>query len=172
MSKVLKGTIFLNRTPKVRFFLSNFWGAVQFNFFLFGDHFPEKINDIGQSVGIDDESDGLTEKDNQHVLFESHLGQGRQHAEKVGWTDGPNHHEDKEALKAITLIQPADVFIIGALADDRLYKGRTVGARQIKYQGAANDNTDIVINGADDMAVDENASDRGQGARDNGHYRL
>ncbi|MCC3173034.1 hypothetical protein K4I03_0402 [Streptococcus sanguinis] len=46
MSKVLKGTIFLNRTPKVRFFLSNFWGAVQFNFFLFGDHFPEKINDI------------------------------------------------------------------------------------------------------------------------------
>ena len=65
--------------PKVRFFLSNFWGAVQFNFFSFGDHFPEKINDIGQSVGIDDESDRLAEKDNQHVLFKSHLGQGGQH---------------------------------------------------------------------------------------------
>ena len=132
-----------------------------FNFFLFGDHFPEKINDISKSVGIDDESDGLAEKDNQHVLFESHLGQGSQHAEEVGWTDGPNHHENEEALKAIPLIQPADVFIISALADDRLDKSRTVGARQIKYQGAANDNADIVINGADDMAVDENTSDRG-----------
>ena len=143
-----------------------------FNFFLFGDHFPEKINDISQSVGIDDESDGLADKDNQHVLFESHLGQGRQHAEKVGWTDGPNHHENEEALKAIPLIQPADVFIISALADDRLDKSRTIGARQIKYQGAANDNTDIVINGANDMAVDENTSDRGQGSGDNRHDRL
>ena len=142
---------------------------ISFNFFLFGDHFPEKIDDIGQSVGIDDESDGLTDKDNQHVLFESHLGQGCQHAEKVGWTDGPNHHENKEALKAVALIQPADIFIISTLADDRLNKSRTIGARQIKYQGAANDNADIVINGADDMAVDENASDRGQGARNNGH---
>lgn len=141
--------------------MSNFWGAVQFNFFLFGDHFPEKINDISQSISIDDEGDGLAEKNNQHILFESHLGQGGQHAEKVGWTDGPNHHENKEAFKAIALIQPADVFIISALADDRLDKSRTVGARQIKYKGAANDNADIVINGADDMAVDENASDRG-----------
>ena len=142
------------------------------NFFLFGDHFPEKINDIGQSVGIDDESDGLAKKDNQHVLFESHLSQGGQHAEKVGWTDRPNHHENKEALKAITLIQPADIFIIGALADDRLDKSRTVGAGQVKYNGATNDNTDIVINGADDMTVDENTSNRGQGARYNGHDRL
>ena len=101
---------------------------VQFNFFLFGDHFPEKINDISQSVGIDDEGDGLAEKDNQHVLFESHLGQGGQHTEKVGWTDGPNHHENKEALKAIALIQPADIFIIGALADDRLNKGSPIEA--------------------------------------------
>jgi len=77
------------------------------NFFLFGDHFPEKINDISQSVGIDDEGDGLAEKDNQHVLFESHLGQGSQHAEKVGWTDRPNHHENKEALieGAATVLQ-------------------------------------------------------------------
>ena len=142
---------------------------MQFNFFLFGDHFPEKINDIGQSVGIDDESDRLAEKDNQHVLFESHLGQGGQHAEKVGWTDGPNHHENKEALKAVALIQPADIFIISTLADNRLNKSWTVGARQVKYNGATNDNTDIVINGADDMTVDKNASDRGQGARDNGH---
>ena len=142
---------------------------MQFNFFLFGDHFPEKINDISQSVGIDDEGDGLAEKDNQHVLFESHLGQGSQHAEKVSWTDWPNHHEDKEALKAIALIQPADIFIIGALADDRLDKSRTIGAGQIKYNGTANDDADIVINGADDMSVDENASDRGQGARNNGH---
>ena len=152
--------------------MSNFWGAVQFNFFLFGDHFPEKINDIGQSVGIDDESDRLAEKDNQHVLFKSHLGQGGQHTEKVGWTDGPNHHENKEALKAVALIQPADIFIISTLADDRLDKSRTVGARQVKYNGAANDNTDIVINGADDMAVDENTSNRSQGARNNGHDRL
>ena len=91
---------------------------------------------------------------------------------KVGWTDGPNHHENKEALKAVALIQPADIFIISTLADDRLNKSRTVGARQIKYNGAANDNTDIVINGADDMAVDENTSDRGQGSGDNRHDRL
>ena len=148
----------MNRTPKVRFFLSNFWGAVQFNFFLFGDHFPEKINDIGQSVGIDDESDGLTEKDNQHVLFESHLSQGGQHAEKVSWTDGPNHHEDKEVLKAIALIQPADIFIIGALADDGLDKGSSIETHQVKDNGTANHDADIVIDGSDDVAVNKDPS--------------
>ena len=97
------------------------------NFFLFGDHFPEKINDIGQSVGIYDESDRLAEKDNQHELFESHLGQCSQQSEKVGLKYGPNNHENKEALKAVALIQPADIFIISTLADDRLDKSRTVG---------------------------------------------
>ena len=172
MSKVLKGTIFLNRTPKVRFFLSNFWGAVQFNFFSFGDHFPEKINDIGQSVGIDDESDRLAEKDNQHVLFEGHLGQGGQHTEKISGTDGPNHHKDKETLKAIALIQPAHILVIGPLADDGLDKGWSVGASQIENDGAADDDADIVVDGADDMPVDKDACNRGQGARDNGHDSL
>ena len=135
-------------------------------------HLPEKVDNIGQTVGINHEGKGLGQNDDGHIALETHLGQGGQHAEKVGWTDRPNHHENKEAFKAITLIQPADIFIIGALADDRLDKSRTVGARQIKYQGAANDNADIVIYGADDMAVNENASDRGQGAGDNGHNRL
>ena len=135
-------------------------------------HLPEKVDNIGQTVGINHEGKGLGQNDDGHIALETHLGQGGQHTEKVGWTDGPNHHENKEALKAIALIQPADIFIIGALADDRLDKSRTVGARQVKYNGATNDNADIVINGADDMAVDENASDRGQGARDNGHDRL
>lgn len=140
--------------------------------FLWGEHFPEKVDDIGQAVGIDDQGDGLAEDDDGHVLAKGHLGQGSQAAEKVRRTDGPDHHKDKETLKALALIQPADILVIGALADDGLDKGGTVGAGQIEDQGAADDNADIIIKGADDMPVDKDTSDRGQGAWDDGNDGL
>ena len=37
---------------------------------------------------------------------------------------------------------------------------------------AADDDADIVVDGADDMPVDKDACYRGQGARDNGHDSL
>ena len=39
-----------------------------------------------------------------HVALEAHLGQSSQHTEKVRWANWPNHHKDKESIKAIALI--------------------------------------------------------------------
>ena len=72
----------------------------------------------------------------------------------------------------ISLIQPAHILVIGPLADDGLDKGWSVGASQIEDDGAADDDADIVVDGADDMPVDKDACYRGQGARDNGHDSL
>ena len=126
-------------------------------------HLPEKVNNIGQTVGINHEGKGLGQNDDGHIALEAHLGQGSQHTEKVSWTNGPNHHEDKETVKTIALIQPADILVIGALADDRLDKGSTIEAHQIKDNGTANDNPNIVVDSPDDVPVDKDASHRGQG---------
>ena len=91
-------------------------------------HLPEKVNNIGQSVGINHEGKGLSQNDDGHIALEAHLGQGSQHTEKVSWTNGPNHHKDKETVKAIALIQPTDVLVVGALADNRLDKGSPIEA--------------------------------------------
>lgn len=91
-------------------------------------HLPEKVNNIGQTVGINHESKWFGQNDDGHIALETHLGQGGQHTEKVSWTNGPNHHKDKETVKTIALIQPADILVIGALADDRLDKGSSVEA--------------------------------------------
>ena len=91
-------------------------------FFYVSKHLPEKVNNIGQTVGINYESKGLGQNDDNHIALETHLGQGSQHTEKVSWANGPNHHKDKETVKAIALIQPTDVLVVGALADDRLDK--------------------------------------------------
>lgn len=121
-------------------------------------HLPEKVNNIGQTVGINHEGKGLSQNDDGHIALEAHLGQGSQHTEKVSWTNGPNHHKDKETVKTIALIQPADILVIGALADDGLDKGSSVEAHQIEDNSTANHDADIVVDSSDDVAVDKDAS--------------
>ena len=87
---------------------------------------PKIINDIGQSIGINNQGKGLGQDDDGHITFEAHLGQSSQHTEKVSRTDWPNHHKDKETVKAIALIKPTDILVIGALADHGLDKGCSV----------------------------------------------
>ena len=91
-------------------------------------HLPEEVDNIGQTVGINHEGKGLGQNDDSYIALEGHLGQGSQHTEKVSWANRPNHHKDKETVKTITLIQPADILVIGALADDGLDKGSSVEA--------------------------------------------
>ena len=135
-------------------------------------HLPEEVNNIGQTVGINHECKGLGQNDDSHIALEAHLGQGSQHTEKVSWTNRPNHHKDKETVKTIALIQPTDILVIGALADDRLDKGGPIEAHQIKDNGTANDNADIVVDSPDDVTVDKDASHRGQGPRNDRDDRL
>ena len=135
-------------------------------------HLPEEVDNIGQTVGINHEGKGLGQNDDSHIALEAHLGQGSQHTEKVSWTNGPNHHKDKETVKTIALIQPADILVIGALADDRLDKSSPIEAHQIKDNGTANDNADIVVDRTDDVAVNKDASHRGQGSWDDRDDRL
>lgn len=135
-------------------------------------HLPEKVDNIGQTVGINHESKGLGQNDDSHIALEAHLGQGSQHTEKVSWTNGPNHHKNKETVKTITLIQPTDVLVIGALADDRLDKGSPIEAHQIKDNGTANHDADIVVDSPDDVPVYKDSSHRGQGPWDDRDDRL
>ena len=135
-------------------------------------HLPEEVDNIGQTVGINHESKGLGQNDDSHIALEAHLGQGSQHTEKVSWTNGPNHHKDKETVKTIALIQPADILVIGTLADNGLDKGSSVETHQIKDNGTANYDADIVVDSTDDVAVDKDASHRGQGPRNDRDDRL
>ena len=64
--------------------------------------------------------------------------------------------QSKETLSAF--IQPADVLVIGALADDRLDKGSSVEAHQIKDNGTANHDADIVVDSPDDVTIDKDPS--------------
>lgn len=135
-------------------------------------HLPEEVDNIGQTVGINHEGKGLGQNDDGHIALEGHLGQGSQHTEKVSRANRPNHHKDKETVKTITLIQPADIIVIGALADDGLDKGSPIEAHQIKDNGTANDNADIVVDSPDYVTVDKDSSYRGQGSRNNRNNRL
>lgn len=135
-------------------------------------HLPEKVNNIGQTVGINHEGKGLGQNDDSHIALEAHLGQGSQHTEKVSWTNGPNHHKDKETVKTIALIQPTDILVVGALTDDRLDKGSPIETHQIKDNGTANDNADIVVDRTDDVPVDKDTSHRGQGSWNDGDDSL
>ena len=135
-------------------------------------HLPEKVDNIGQTVGINHEGKGLGQNDDDHVALEAHLGQGSQHTEKVSWTNGPNHHKNKETVKPIALIQPADILVIGAFADDRLDKSSSIEAHQIKDNGTANHDADIVIDSPDDVPVNKDPSNRCQGPRNDRDNRL
>ena len=121
-------------------------------------HLPEKVDNIGQTVGINHEGKGLGQNDDGHIALETHLGQGGQHTEKVSWTNGPNHHKNNETVNTIALIQPADILVIGALADDGLNKGSPIEAYQIKDNGTTNHDADIVVDSPNDVAVDKDAS--------------
>ena len=136
------------------------------------DHFPEIIDDIGQAVGVDDEGDGLAENDDGHVAFEGHLGQACQHTDEVGRTNGPDHHEDKEAIEPFAFIEPANVLVIGLLTDHGLDELRSVHSREVEDNGAANHNANVIVDGPDDVAIDKDTSDRCQGAGNNRHHCL
>ena len=133
---------------------------------------PKVINDVGQSISVNNQGKGLGQDDNSHVTLEAHFGQSCQHTEKVCWTNWPNHHKDKETVKTIALIQPANVLIIGALTDDRLNKGGSVETHQVKYNGATNDNANVIVNSSHDMPVDKDTSDRCQSTRNDRNNRL
>ena len=135
-------------------------------------HLPEKVDNIGQTVGINHEGKGLGQNDDGHIALEAHLGQGSQHTEKVSWTNGPNHHKNKETVKTIALIQPADILVIGTFADDRLDKSSSIEAHQIKDNGTANHDADIVIDSPDDVPVNKDPSNRCQGPRNDRDNRL
>ncbi len=55
--------------------------------------FSRKINDISQSISVDDEGDVWACREESAYTLKVILVSG-QHAEKVGWTD-TNHHENK-----------------------------------------------------------------------------
>lgn len=74
------------------------------SFFVLAKHLPKVIDDVGQAIGVNDQGKGLGQDDNGHIPLEAHLGQSSQHAEKISWTNGPNHHKNKESVKAIALI--------------------------------------------------------------------
>ena len=135
-------------------------------------HLPEEVDNIGQTVGINHEGKRLGQNDDGHIALEVHLGQGSQHTEKVSWTNGPNHHKDKETVKTIAFIQPTDILVIGALTDDRLDKGSPIETHQIKDNGTTNDDADIVVDCPDDVPVDKDPSHRGQGSWNDRDDRL
>jgi len=136
------------------------------------DHFPEIIDNIGQAVGVDDQGDGFAEDDDGHVAFEGHIGQTCQHTDEVGRTNWPDHHEDKEAIESLAFIEPANVLVVGLLTDHGLDEFRPVHSRKVKDNGTANDNSDVIVNGPDNMAIDKDTSDRCQGARNNRDHCL
>ena len=136
------------------------------------DHFPEIIDDIGQAVGVDDQGDGFAEDDDGHVAFEGHIGQTCQHTDEVGRTNWPDHHEDKEAIEPLTFIEPANVFVIGLLTDHGLNELRPVHSGEMEDNSTADDDADVIVDGPDNMSVDENTCYRCQGTRNNRDHCL
>ena len=133
---------------------------------------PKVINDVGQSISVNNQGKGLGQDDDGHVALEAHLGQSSQHTEKVRWANWPNHHKNKETVKTIALIQPTNILVIGALADDRLNKGGSVETHQVKDNGATNNNTEIVVNRPHDMPVDKDTGNGCQSTRNDRNNRL
>lgn len=128
------------------------------------DHFPEIIDDIGETVGVDDEGDGFAEDDDGHVAFEGHIGQTCQHTDEVSGTNRPDHHEDKEAIEPLAFIEPANVLVVGLLTDHGLDEFRPVHSRKVENNGTANHDADVIVDSPDNMTVDENTCYRCQGA--------
>ena len=136
------------------------------------DHFPEIIDDIGETVGVDDKGDRFAEDNDGHVAFEGHIGQTCQHTDEVGRTNWPDHHEDKEAIESLAFIEPANVLVIGLLTDHGLDELRPVHSGEMEDNSTTDDDADVVINGPDNMTVDENTCYRCQGAGNNRDHCL
>ena len=135
-------------------------------------HLPEIVDDIGETVGVDDQGNRLAQNNNRHVAFEGHIGQTCQHTDEVCGTNRPDHHEDKEAIEPLTFIEPANVLVVSLLADHGLDELRPVHSRKVKDNGTADDNSDVVVDGPNDVAIDKDTSDRCQGARNNRDHCL
>ena len=61
----------------------------------------------------------------------------------------------KEAIEPLAFIEPANVFVIGLLTDHGLDELRSVHSREMEDNSTTDHYTDVVINGPDNMAVDE-----------------
>lgn len=136
------------------------------------DHLPEIIDDIGQAVGVDDEGDRFAEDDDGHVAFEGHIGQTCQHTDEVGGTNWPDHHEDKEAIEPLAFIEPANVLVVGFLTDHGLDELGPVHSGEMEDNSTADDDADVIVNGPNNMAVDENTCYRCQGTGNNRDHCL
>ena len=136
------------------------------------DHFPEIIDDIGETVGVDDKGDRFAEDDDGHVAFEGHIGQTCQHTDEVSGTNRPDHHEDKEAIEPLAFIEPANVLVIGLLTDHGLDELRSVHSGEMEDNGTTDHDADVIVNGPDNMAVDEDTCYRCQGAGNNRDHCL
>ncbi len=139
---------------------------------LFLHHLPEIVDDIGETVGVDDQSNRLAQNNNRHVAFEGHLRQTCQHTDEVSGTNGPDHHEDKEAIEPFAFIEPVNILVVSLLTDHRLDKLRPVHSCEVEDNGTANDDSDVVVDGTNDVAIDKDTSDRCQGARNNRDHCL
>lgn len=64
----------------------------------------EKVDNIGQIVGINYESKGFGQNDDSYIVFEVYFGQGSQYIEKVSWINGLNYYKNKEMVKMIIFI--------------------------------------------------------------------
>ena len=133
---------------------------------------PEIIDDIGQAIGVDDKGDRFAEDDDSHVAFEGHLRQTCQHTDEVSGTNRPDHHEDKEAIEPLAFIEPANVLVVGLLTDHGLDELGPVHSGEMEDNGTANDNSDVIVDGPNDVAIDKDTSDRCQGAGNNRDHCL
>jgi len=87
-------------------------------------------------------------------------------------TNRPDHHEDKEAIEPLAFIEPANVLVICLLTDHGLDELRPVHSRKVENNGTADYDADVVVDGPNDVAVDENTCYRCQGARNNRDHCL
>ena len=61
--------------------------------FYVSKHLPEKVDNIGQTVGINHEGKGFGQNDDGHIALETHLGQAASIQRKSAGLMGPNHHK-------------------------------------------------------------------------------
>ena len=135
-------------------------------------HLPEIVDDIGETISVDDQGNRLAQNNNGHIAFEGHIGQTSQHTDEVGRTNWPDHHEDKEAIKPFAFIEPANVLVIGFLTDHGLDELGSIHSREVEDNGATDHNSNVIVDGTDDVTIDKDTSDRCQGAGNNRHHRL
>ena len=68
--------------------------------------------------------------------------------------------KDEETIEPLAFIEPADILVVGLFTDHGLDKFRPIHSRQVKDNGTANDNSNVVVDGPNDVAIDKDTSDR------------